>query len=105
MKELLTTRGDGAPAPAVLATAESTGGLYGLATLTLPPHCPGDPLRSVAAGRQGCYVLAGTLALTVGTSTVTLDQGGSVLVPTGVAFSYWNPTAAPTVVLLIALPG
>jgi mannose-6-phosphate isomerase-like protein (cupin superfamily) len=109
MKELLTTGGEvalaGQPVPAVLATAESTGGLYGLATVTLPPHYPGGPLDSVAAGAQGCYVLGGTLALTYGTSTVTLDRGCSVLVPPGVAFSYWNPTAAPTVVLLISLPG
>ncbi|HYF64887.1 MAG TPA: cupin domain-containing protein [Herpetosiphonaceae bacterium] len=108
MKDALTIYANAAPAgdpaPAVLATAETTGGLCALATVTLPPHYAGPPQDHVAEVAQGCYALSGTLALTYGSRTVTLERGSTVLVPPGVAYTYWNPTAAPAVVLLISLP-
>lgn len=89
----------------VLATGLDTNGAFALATLTLPPFSPGAPLHHHPRHAEGCYVLAGTLAATQADRTVMLAAGASVLVPPGIAHTCWNPTAAPTTVLLIYTPG
>jgi uncharacterized cupin superfamily protein len=91
--------------PRVLAAAEDTDNRYTLVTLTLPPFHVGTPLHTHPANEEGCYILEGTLALTQGDRTVTLTANGAARTPAGVAHNMWNPTAAPTTVLLIYTPG
>ncbi len=91
--------------PTVVASGAHTGGDYALAVLTLPPHDTGAPLHTHPSYIEGCYVLSGTLAVTCDQRTITLTQGTSICVPPGVAHTCWNPTATPTMVLLIYQPG
>jgi mannose-6-phosphate isomerase-like protein (cupin superfamily) len=91
--------------PIVLATDLDTNGSFAIVALTLPPFSPGAPLHSHLQHAEGCYVLAGTLAATQADRTIMIAAGAAVLVPPGVAHTCWNPTAAPTMVLLIYTPG
>lgn len=87
----------------VLSSAE-TGHAFGLATLTLPPH--GDSLQGAGQDQsaKGCYVLRGTLAVTIGDRTITVRAGEAVYVEPSVGYTYWNPTASPVEALLIFTP-
>jgi quercetin dioxygenase-like cupin family protein len=57
------------------------------------------------AHAEGCYIIQGTLAVTHDSCTITLTQGESVLIRPGVTHTYWNPTAAPTTMLVVYQPG
>lgn len=94
----------GLTSPTVVAAGDSAAG-YALAALTLPPFHAGVPLHRHPAHAEGCYVLAGTLAMTCDQQTITLTQGTAMRVPPGVAHTCWNPTAMPATVLLIYQPG
>ena len=89
----------------VLLSDADTAGAFALVAITLPPYDPGAPPHTHPQHTEGCYVLAGTLALTQNQRTITLTAGTAVQVPAGVTHTYWNPTAGPTVVLLIYTPG
>jgi uncharacterized cupin superfamily protein len=89
----------------LLVAAEGTSQRFTIVSLTLPPHHPGTPLHTHPANAEGCYVLAGTLALTQGGRTMMLSAGAAAHTPAAVAHSIWNPTAAPATVLLIYTPG
>jgi mannose-6-phosphate isomerase-like protein (cupin superfamily) len=97
-----------APAPEarrILVAAEDTDYRYTLVALTLPPFDQGTPFHTHPANVEGCYVLEGTLAVSQGDHTITLTANGAVHIRAGVSHSAWNPTAAPTTVLLIYTPG
>jgi uncharacterized cupin superfamily protein len=68
--------------------------------VVLPPHDPGSWPHAHLHHAERCYVLEGTLALTQDESTTILTSGATALVPPGVSHSYWNPTAAPTTIVL-----
>jgi quercetin dioxygenase-like cupin family protein len=89
----------------VLLSDVDTAGVFALAAITLPPYDPGVPPHTHPQHTEGCYVLTGTLALTQSEQTITLRAGTAVRVPAGVTHTYWNPTAQPTVILLIYTPG
>ena len=91
--------------PNVLLSDVDTAGTFALVAITLPPYDPGAPPHTHPQHAEGCYVLAGTLALTLDQRTIMLTQDTAVQMPAGVAHTYWNPTAGPTVVLLIYTPG
>jgi uncharacterized cupin superfamily protein len=91
--------------PTVLATGAETGGVFALVSLTLPPYDAGPPLHCHPQQSEGCYVVAGTLALACNDSTTVLTAGSAALVPAGTPHTCWNPTAAPATVLLIYRPG
>jgi uncharacterized cupin superfamily protein len=46
-------------------------------------------------------VLAGALVVRAGECDHRLGAGGAVLVPRGVAHTYWNPTSEPTAYVLV----
>jgi quercetin dioxygenase-like cupin family protein len=92
-------------ASTILLSEVDTAGAFALVTITLPAYDPGAPPHTHPQHAEGCYVLTGTLALTQNQRTITLTPGTAALVPAGVTHSYWNPTAAPTVILLIYTPG
>jgi quercetin dioxygenase-like cupin family protein len=89
----------------VLLSDADTAGAFALVAITLPPYDPGVPPHTHPEHSEGCYVLAGTLALTQDQRTITLTAGTAVQVPAGVTHTYWNPTAGPTTILLIYTPG
>lgn len=91
--------------PVVLSTGAETNGGYAVVALSLPPHAGGFAPHTHPRHSEGCYVVAGTLAVTRGDETITLAQGGSILVPPGVQHRCWNPTAASTSILLVYRPG
>jgi quercetin dioxygenase-like cupin family protein len=88
-----------------LLTGADTEDIFALVAVTLPPYDPGVPPHLHFHHSEGCYVLAGTLAVTQGHQTITLAPGAAVKVPAGVRHTYWKPTAAPTTILLIYSPG
>jgi quercetin dioxygenase-like cupin family protein len=92
-------------ASSVLLTDEDTAGIFALVATTLPPFDPGAPPHAHPQHAEGCYVLAGTLGLTQKEQTITLTAGTAARVPAGATHTYWNPTAGPTVILLIYTPG
>jgi quercetin dioxygenase-like cupin family protein len=91
--------------PTILTNIANTTDGYALVTLALPPYHLGLPSHQHPAHAEGCYVIQGTLAVTHDSKTITLHQGASILIPPGATHTYWNPTAAPTTVLLIYQPG
>jgi quercetin dioxygenase-like cupin family protein len=104
------TLGSSEPGPApmahrVLAAAEDTDNRYTIVTLTLPPFDQGTPFHTHPVNVEGCYVLEGTLAVSQGDHTITLTANGAAHIRAGVSHSLWNPSAAPTTVLLIYTPG
>lgn len=93
------------PAPVVFATGDETGHIFALVCVTLPPHDMGLPPHRHPDHAEGCYVVAGTLALTQDGSTTIVAAHTAALIPAGALHTFWNPTAAPTTVLLVYQPG
>lgn len=89
----------------ILATADDTAGAFVLVSYTLAPYSQGRPLHRHSRHVEGCYVVAGTLALTCAERTVMLSHGSATSVPPGVEHTWWNPTADPVTLLLIFAPG
>jgi quercetin dioxygenase-like cupin family protein len=100
-----STESSAQDASTVLLSDVDTAGAFALVALTLPPYDPGAPPHTHPQHTEGCYVLAGTLALTQDQRTITLTAGTAVQVAAGVTHTYWNPTAGPTSILLIYTPG
>lgn len=97
----------GAPdaTPTIFATGDETEHIFALVSITLPPHDPGLPLHCHPYHAEGCYVVAGTLALTQDGSTTIVTAHLAASIPAGALHTFWNPTASPTIVLLIYRPG
>ncbi len=74
-----------------------TRGALGLAEFELPPHAPTPPPPPHIhhAHEEGFYILEGELEFVGGTQTVRAGQGAFVMVPTGVAHTFSNPTERP----------
>jgi mannose-6-phosphate isomerase-like protein (cupin superfamily) len=73
---------------------------YTMETLVLAPYNPGVPLHQHSAHAQSYYIIAGTLAVTHSNHTITLTCGELFVIPPGVTHTCWNPTAAPTTLLV-----
>ena len=73
-----------------------TRGALGLAEFEVPPHGHDAPHPHIHhAHEEGFYILEGELEFVVGTQTVRAGQGAFVMVPTGVAHTFSNPTERP----------
>jgi len=72
-----------------------TRGTLGLAEFKVAPHAPTPPPHIHHAHEEGFYILEGELEFVVGTETVRAGQGAFVMVPTGVAHTFSNPTERP----------
>lgn len=94
----------GAEAGTEIFTAIALGGAaewpFALEALTLPPY-GGPPPPDARRQALCCYVLRGTLAVTVEERTVTVRAGEAVPLGPGLAHCYWNPSAAAVELLLI----
>jgi quercetin dioxygenase-like cupin family protein len=89
----------------IVVTSDDTEGHFSIVSWTLPPFWEGGLLHQHATHTEGCYVLVGLLAVTVGEQTHILRVGESAFVPQCTSHRLWNPSAAATTVLLIAMPG
>lgn len=89
----------------ILATGTQTNGAYAVMTVTLPPFSAGPALHRHDAHVEGCYVVAGIVALTRGEETVVLSTGELQLLPPGEVHTWWNPASLPARLLLIYAPG
>lgn len=87
------------------ATGGGTGGTFGMAELTLPPHFRHILPHWHAHTTESFYVLDGTIAFTLEDRTFTLGRGGFVMAPQRTVHQFWNPTAAPVTLLDLYLPG
>ena len=73
-----------------------TQGALGLAEFEMAPHGHQAPLPHIHhVHEEGFYILEGELEFVVGTETVRAGQGAFVMVPTGVAHTFSNPTERP----------
>ena len=72
---------------------------------TAPGHFPGPAQHIHQHTDETFYVLGGTLKVTVGETSRTIEAGGIVFVPRGVAHTFANPTAKPVTMLIVMTPG
>lgn len=98
------TLGGGQPVTVLLAGQEADDEL-GLVSHHLSPFTLGPAPHRHTARQEVCYVLEGVLAARLGEEVLVLRTGELLVVPAGVEHLYWNPTAAPTRLLLIYAPG
>lgn len=89
----------------VLLAGQETDGEPGLVIHLLLPFTLGPAPHRHTARREVCYVLEGVLAARLGEEILVLRAGELIVVPAGLEHVYWNPTAAPTRLLLIYAPG
>lgn len=88
-----------------LATGDETGGGYAVVAVKLAPFDSGVQLHSHSRHVEGCYVVEGTLALTCDDRTTTLGPGSSAWIAPDTPHTFWNPSAAPTTLLVVFRPG
>ena len=93
------------PTSSVLVTGGDSGGACAIVIVTLPPYYSGAATHSHLHQSEACYVVQGTLALTQSDYMSTLLAGASAQIGAGTLHAYWNPTAAPTTILLVYRPG
>ncbi len=93
------------PTSSVLVTGSDSGGACTIVIVTLPPYYSGAATHSHAHQSEACYVVHGTLAFTQNGYMSTLLAGASAQIAAGTPHAYWNPTAAPTTILLLYRPG
>ena len=74
------------------------------------PGAPREGVRRIAplhrhrSEDEAWYVLRGRLRFRFGTDEFDASEGSGVLLPRGVAHTFWNPAAEPTRYLLIVRP-
>jgi mannose-6-phosphate isomerase-like protein (cupin superfamily) len=65
---------------------------------------PIAPLHLHRSEDEAWHVLEGALGLRVGSDEVTVEAGGSMIVPAGMPHSYWNATGARTRYVIVMGP-
>lgn len=81
----------------VIAEWRDAGGPAGERRLIAPPHVHHND-------DEAWYVLEGALCIQMGEKIVEARAGSGVLVPRGIAHTYWNPGPGATRYLLIMTP-
>lgn len=89
----------------IMALGEDTDGAYGMWNAMFPGSKEQLPVHTHDKMTEAIYVLDGQLAVMVGDQRSSLGAGGYLLVPRGVAHSFWNPARRPAKVLTFASPG
>lgn len=100
-----TTPGISKATSTVIVTGGETNVVFAVVAIILPPHDPGVHVHVHTHHAEGCYVVAGILAVTLSDCTTTVTTGTTTLIAPGERHCYWNPTAATTTILLIYRPG
>lgn len=86
-------------------TGEESGGVCAVVESTIPPHFAGPPAHVHRRTTEVFYIIAGTVALTVGQKTMIARAGDVLRVPPNTVHRLWNPTAAPATYLNFLTPG
>ncbi len=81
-------------------TGATTHGAWSLLEYIAPPYYGGLPAHWHERTLETCYVVAGTMALTLDDHTITVSRGAVIAVPPGVRHTFFNPTAAPVTLLM-----
>jgi quercetin dioxygenase-like cupin family protein len=86
-------------------TGEESGGVCAVVESTIPPHFAGAPAHAHRRTTEVFYIIAGTVALTVGQQTLIARSGDVLRVPPNRVHRLWNPTATPATYLNFLTPG
>ena len=108
MLHLLMSSSSIAPALAgrVLGSADNSFAIAEWREEAAPPGPPRwvAPLHLHHNDDEAWYVLEGRLCVKMGNNVVEAGPGSAVLVPRGMAHTYWNPDPAPVRYLLVMPP-
>ena len=112
VKEPIFTRRDDAAGGSHLANVQSryflsgeqTGNAYSMTEIVFQPGGQGTPMHVHHREEELYYVIEGKLEAQVGDQQVTLEAGGSVLLPRGVKHKVYPVGDAVTRVLMIITP-
>jgi len=86
------------------ATAESTGGAFGLLEASVPPG-GGPPPHVHTREDEAFYLLDGVLEVTAGEATLLVRPGDFVFLPRGTVHWFTNPSVDAARALFWATPG
>src|SRR5262245_30242874 len=95
----------GASTTMMKATAGTTGGGFSMSEVTFPAGMAGPPPHAHRHTTDTCYVLEGTLHLTLGPRDLDAPAGSYLLVPPGIVHTFANTSDAPVRFLNINTPG
>ena len=90
---------------ATQVSSADTAAAFVLLHVTVPPYWDECAPHCHAHTTELIYVLNGTLACTLGDTTMTASDGSTTLIRPGVVHTIWNPTAAPISYLAWFSPG
>jgi mannose-6-phosphate isomerase-like protein (cupin superfamily) len=90
---------------AYLASAELTGGDYGLFRWDMPPTPSGPAPHFHRTMSEAFFVLAGKVRLTDGVRTLDAVAGDFLYVPPGGVHGFRNESGAPASMLILFAPG
>jgi mannose-6-phosphate isomerase-like protein (cupin superfamily) len=82
----------------------TSGGTWVLEEITFAPYSHGA-LSCTSEIARVFYIVEGMLVFTIGEETITAARGTTVVVPQGLAHAAFNPTAAPTMCLVVGVDG
>ena len=77
---------------------------YSLAEWLAPPGVPGPPLHVHRKTDEAFYVLEGTFGFQTGAETIDAPPGAFVVIPRGLAHTYWNQAESPARLLMMISP-
>ncbi len=87
-------------------TTEDTNGRFDLIERMVSPNFQSPPLAHTHSKEDWMgYVIEGRLVFQLDGRDVEVGTGGSLFVPKGVYFRWWNPDLAPARVLFLYTPG
>jgi mannose-6-phosphate isomerase-like protein (cupin superfamily) len=82
----------------------TSGGTWILEEVTFAPYSHGA-MPCTSDITSVFYIVEGMLAFTIGEETITVTRGATVVVPPGLAYASFNPTAASATCLVIGVDG
>lgn len=96
----------GAESMKLLFTADDTGGRLGLIDREVSPGFKSPPQRHTHSHEDWLgYVISGRLVFELDGMIHDIGAGGSLFVPRGTYFRWWNPQEIPARVLFVYMPG
>ena len=82
----------------------TSGGMWALEEVTFAPYSHSATSRT-SDSTNLFYIVEGMLAFTIGEETITITRGATVVIPQGLVYASFNPTAAPATCLVVGVDG